>query len=208
MVKIIHNVGNMVDVPSDSQMCLHDSDNSVIFVGKMSYEPNIVAVSYFATNIFPKLKSIFPNILFTIIGANPDGRVQKLGDIEGITVTGFVDSVEPYFQNSTIVVAPMLTGAGIQNKIIQAMSYGCCVATSPIGAEGLTINNQEIEIYNNDIEWISGLQQLLTNKEMRKQMGYRAREYVKNNLSKEIIAKQFWTFIDSAIKEEQYRKFS
>jgi hypothetical protein len=40
----------------------------------------------------------------------------------------------------------MLTGAGIQNKIIQAMSYGCCVATTAIGAEGLTIRDNEIAI--------------------------------------------------------------
>lgn len=200
MEKIIHNVGNMVNIPDDSCTTLHDNENSIIFVGKMSYEPNIVAVSYFATQVFPKLKAIFPNIHFTIIGANPDGRVQKLSNFDGISVTGFVDSVEPYFQHSTIVVAPMLTGAGIQNKIIQAMSYGCCVATSSIGAEGLSIANQEIAIYNNDSEWVSGLRELLTNRNTRVEMGSKAREYVKNNLSKEIIAKQFWEFIDYPLK--------
>ena len=201
MGKIIHNVGNLVDIPDDCRTTKYDSEDNIIFVGKMSYEPNVVAVSYFATRIYPKLKLKFPNLLFTIIGANPDERVNKLTEFEGISVTGFVDSVEPYFQHSTIVIAPMLTGAGIQNKIIQAMSYGCCVATSPIGAEGLSITNNEIAIYQNEADWISGLTLLLTDKNIRKEMGIKAREYVKKNLSREIIAKQFWEFINYPLQK-------
>ena len=193
---MIHNVGNMVEIPNDDYIALHQNNNNIMFLGKMSYEPNIVAVNYFASTIFPKIKAIYPSMRFTIIGASPDIRVKKLTEIEGISVTGFVESVEPYFQSSTIVVAPMLTGAGIQNKIIQAMSYGCCVATSPIGAEGLTINNEEIAIYKDDQEWISGILKLLSNVNIRKEMGKKARDYIKSNLSKEKIAEQFWKFID------------
>lgn len=204
----IHNVGNMVDIPAENQVACHNCMDEIIFVGKMSYEPNIVAVNYFATSIYPKLKTQFPETKFTIIGANPDIRVQKLTEIDGVTVTGFVESLEPYFQNSTIVVAPMLTGAGIQNKIIQAMSYGCCIATSPIGAEGLSIKNNEIAIYSSDTEWITGLLKLLTNHNNRIEMGKKAREYVKNHLSKEIIAKQFWRFIDYPKFKELNKKQS
>lgn len=191
----------MVEIPNSDNTARHNEDNRIIFVGKMSYDPNIVAVNYFATKIFPELKTYYSNLNFTIIGANPDPRVTKLSEMKDINITGFVESVEPYFQNSTIVVAPMLTGAGIQNKIIQAMSYGCCVATSSIGAEGLNIKNGEIAIYDSDLEWINGLKKLLSDKNIRKDMGGKARHYIINNLSKEIIANQFWTFIDSAIKD-------
>ncbi|MEZ3551798.1 MAG: glycosyltransferase family 4 protein [Muribaculaceae bacterium] len=202
MSRIIHTVGNMVKIPDIGSIASHESDNNIIFVGKMSYEPNIVAVTFFSTKIFPVLKESYPDLEFKIIGANPGSRVKKFSEIDGITVTGFVDSVEPYFRNATIVVAPMLTGAGIQNKIIQAMSYGCCVVTTSIGAEGLTIENNEIAILNNKEEWISELTALLANKEHRKGMGVRARKYVQNNLSKDVVAKQFWAFINSAITND------
>lgn len=199
MSRIIHTVGNMVNVPDEDSIATHINDDKIIFVGKMSYEPNVVAVTFFSTKIFPFLRKEFPSIHFIIIGANPDSRVKKLAEIEGIEVTGFVDSVEPYFQESTIVVAPMLTGAGIQNKIIQAMSFGCCVATTTIGAEGLTIKNKEIAIYNTQDEWIAGIKELLLDRNKRKAMGVKARNYVKNNLSKNVISKQFNTFIDAAL---------
>lgn len=200
MPKVIHTVGNMVNVPPVESIAKHNSNDQIIFVGKMSYEPNVVAVTFFSTKIFPNLKNKFPNLHFYIIGANPDSRVKKLSEIEGIVVTGFVDSIEPYFQNSTIVVAPMLTGAGIQNKIIQAMSYGCCVATTSIGAEGLIIEKNEIAIYNTEEDWISGVEKLLLDVNERKVLGRKARDYVKNNLSKDVIAKQFNAFIEYALK--------
>ena len=76
------------------------------------------------------------------------------------------------------------------------MSYGCCVATTPIGAEGLKIQNNEIAIINDTDEWISKLIILLSDKNKQKEMGMKAREYVKSNLSKEVISKQFWSFIN------------
>lgn len=187
----------MVSIPDEEHTARHLNDDSIIFVGKMSYEPNILAVTFFANNIYPYLKRNHPSLSFTIIGANPDIRVKRLSENESIDVTGFVESVEPYFQNASIVVAPMLTGAGIQNKIIQAMSYGCCVATTSIGAEGLTIGNNELAIFNTEEEWISGIDQLLSEATLRKEMGRRAREYVISNLTRDVIASQFWKFIDS-----------
>ncbi len=197
MPKVIYTVGNMVDIPDSASIALHENENSIIFVGKMSYEPNVVAVTFFSTKIFPSLKTRYPELKFIIVGANPDERVQRLSGQDGVVVTGFVDSVEPYFRDSTLVVAPMLTGAGIQNKIIQAMAYGCCVATTTIGAEGLTIHDNEIAIINSPDEWVSVLLNLLSDKGRRKEMGAKAREYIKSNLSREVISRQFWTFINS-----------
>ncbi len=199
MPKIIHTVGNMVNLPTKEELCLHEDTGKIVFVGKMSYEPNIVAVTYFVNEIFPRLVSEYPDLRFIIVGANPDGRVKQLEQVKGVSVTGFVDSVAEYFCNATIVVAPMLTGAGIQNKIIQAMSYGCCVATTPIGAEGLRINEKEIAIYNSKEEWVCGISSLLKNPTERREMGLRSRNYVINNLSKEVVAQQFWRFIDASI---------
>ncbi|MCM1139464.1 MAG: glycosyltransferase family 4 protein [Muribaculum sp.] len=186
----------MVEIPDESLVSQHDEDNVISFMGKMDTEPNVIAVNYFAHQIFPKLKEKFPNLKFKIVGSHPE-RIQFLSEIHDIKVTGFVDSLEPYYQSSTIVVAPMLTGAGIQNKIIQGMSYGCCVATTTIGAEGLTINNNEIAIIDGTDKWIETISYLLQNRQSRIDMGIKAREYVRNNLSPEIISRQFWDFIRS-----------
>lgn len=45
----------MVKIPDVGSIALHESVGNIIFVGKMSYEPNIVAVNFFSTQIFPFL---------------------------------------------------------------------------------------------------------------------------------------------------------
>ena len=197
MKRIIHTVGNMVDIPDSNHIALHVEKNKIVFVGKMSYEPNIIAVTFFVKNIFPVIKKKYPRILFYIVGANPDERVLVLNKTEGVIVTGYVDKIEKYFRESTVVIAPMLTGAGIQNKIIQAMSYGCCVVTTSIGAEGLDIKNNEISIIDSKDQWIEQLSRLLSDRELRLQMGDKARNYIIKNHSKKVVAEQFWNFINS-----------
>lgn len=185
-----------MEIPEVESLSKHTEAYEIVFVGKMSYEPNVLAVTYFANHVFLELKQQYPLLKFTIVGANPDIRVQRLTSIEGVYVTGFVDTIVPYFQKATIVVAPMLTGAGIQNKIIQAMSYGCCVATTSIGAEGLSIKNNEIAIYDSDKEWTQGMKTLIDNRGLRIKMGHLSHEYVVSHLSKEMIGERFWQFID------------
>lgn len=192
---MLHVVGNKVNIPDEALISQHENWGNIIFIGKMNYEPNIVAVTYFAEHIFPKLMMRHPSLRFVIVGALPDARVQKLGICKNIIVTGYVNAVEPYYQKATIVACPMLTGAGIQNKIIQAMAYGCCIVTTPIGAEGLNIQHGELAIANEN-NMVQTILSLLENKQKRKDMGKAAREYVIKNLSEQVISQQFWKFMN------------
>ncbi len=184
-------INNYVDFPPEEKTSQHLTSDTIMFLGKMDYDPNIIAVSYFVKNIFPKLKPKYNNLRFLVVGAKPTKEILDFAQIDGIEVTGFVENTEPYFQNSTIVIAPMLSGAGVQNKIIQAMSYGCCVATTSLGAEGIMLKGGELAIFDGDEEWINGISYLLNNRNLRIKMGKNARETIIQTLSKEIIYQQF-----------------
>ena len=196
---MIHIVGNYITLPQKNNVNNHDKENNIIFVGKMSYEPNIVATEYFVKDIFPRVKERHAEVNFTIIGASPIKRVMELSKQENVKVTGFVDNLDEYYNNATILVAPMLSGAGIQNKLLQGMAHKCCIATSPIGAEGLLVND-EIAIYSTTEAWIDGICELLQNRDRRKQMGLKAYEYIQNNMSKNIIRDQFIDFISAGVR--------
>lgn len=190
-------INNYVDIPDESKVCNQTTDNIILFLGKMDYEPNVTAVNFFADEVFPELKSEKTDLQFIIIGARPSAEVLSLDQRDGISVKGYVESTEPYFQSASIVVAPMLSGSGVQNKIIQAMAYGCCVVTTNIGAEGLNLNGNELVILNGANEWISGLHELLLNKNLRLKYGKQARETIKSTLSKEIVFNQFCKMIEN-----------
>ena len=112
--------------------------NSVCFFGKMDYQPNIDAVLWFVEKVMDKLDK---NINFAIVGAKPTQRIKELEQKNAsIKVTGFVDDPYEILKSCLCVIAPMQTGAGIQNKILETMALGTInivssLAAKPIGAE-------------------------------------------------------------------------
>ncbi len=190
--KQIAIINNAVELAKEENICKHETLNTLTFVGKMSYDPNIIAVTNFAQNIMPIIWNKRPNTRFQIVGANPSKSVQNLASInKQIEVTGFVDDINKYMCNSTIIVAPMITGAGVQNKILQAMSLGCCIITTTIGSEGINCTDEEICIVDGNENIANKILELLNDKEKRKRYGQKAYSFIKENLTKEIIFKSF-----------------
>lgn len=190
-------VGNYVEIPSSEVLNKGGEDKVIAFIGKMDYEPNVLAVEYFCREILPEISRLYPSVVFYIIGASPDKRVKELAALSNVNVTGFVESIEPYFKKAALIVAPMLTGSGIQNKIIQSMAHSCCVITTSIGAEGLSVKESGLVICNSREEWINSIKKLLNDRTVRIEHGVKARQYVINNMSKDIVREQFDKFINN-----------
>ena len=131
-------VGNAVrEIPENERNHHGTESRRLVFVGKMNYAPNILAVNFFAREVMPLVLRKCPDAEFLIVGTKPTGAVENLGNLPGVTVTGGVPEVGSYFSGASVVVAPMLSGSGVQNKILDALAYGARVITTPTGAEGM-----------------------------------------------------------------------
>lgn len=109
----------------------------IVFTGAMDYPPNIDAAIHLATEILPRVQAQVPTARLAIVGRDPVARVRALEERPGITVTGFVDDVRPYLERAAVFAAPIRFGAGIQNKILEALAMEVPVVTTPLGADGL-----------------------------------------------------------------------
>ena len=78
-----------------------------------------------------------PDARLDIVGRDPGPALTRLDGREGIAVHGSVPSMAPYFEAAHVVVAPILTGAGIRVKIIEALAAGRPVVSTSLGHEGL-----------------------------------------------------------------------
>lgn len=112
----------------------HNGKN-IIFVGKMSYGPNIEAVQWFVKDIFPKIKLKITDVKFYIVGKDPAEEV-KLLQSENVTVTGMVPDVADYYNRADLVVLPLKNGGGVKIKLLEAVSYNKAIVSSSVGAEG------------------------------------------------------------------------
>jgi glycosyltransferase involved in cell wall biosynthesis len=71
------------------------------------------------------------------VGRDPKPRLAAAGAQPGVQVTGFVDDVRPFLERAAVFAAPLLFGAGIQNKLLEAMAMAVPVVASPLAADGL-----------------------------------------------------------------------
>mgnify|MGYP006426685421 CR=1 FL=1 len=156
------------------------SDRALIFTGNMSYSPNVKAVCYFVEQVFPIIKKEVPGVEFRIVGAEPARAVMQLDQKKGVEVRGFVESIAECLKKATVSVCPLQSGAGIQNKVLEAMSTGTPVVATPIAIEGIEGGEEGTHylVGKNKDEIADRIIELLYNCGRRMQISKQARQFV------------------------------
>ena len=109
----------------------------VLFTGTLSYAPNSQGIRWFVEHVWPRVVAAIPEARLEVVGRNPSVAVTALARHHGVDVVGPVPAMEPHFAKAQVVVVPILTGAGIRVKIIEAMSAGRAIVSTSLGFEGL-----------------------------------------------------------------------
>jgi len=114
----------------------YDAD-TIAFVGRMDYYPNQQGMFQFCRDTLPLLRQRRPGLKLLIVGADPSEEVRRLGEIEGVTVTGSVPDVRSFVRSAALTVAPLTIARGTQNKVLESMAMGVPVVASPTAAGGV-----------------------------------------------------------------------
>ncbi len=110
---------------------------TIVFSGKMSYHANISMADYLVQEIMPKVWAKHPTTKLIIVGKDPPQKVRKFAQGPCVEVTGTVEDIRPYLWKATVAVVPLVYGAGIQNKILEAMASETPVVTTSSAFSGL-----------------------------------------------------------------------
>ncbi len=105
--------------------------------GVMSTYTNVDAVTWFAKQVFPRVEARVPEACFWIIGRDPQRAVRALARPPRVVVTGEVPDVSDWLCRAQVGVAPTRIGAGMQNKLVQAMACELPVVATSVANEGI-----------------------------------------------------------------------
>jgi glycosyltransferase involved in cell wall biosynthesis len=111
----------------------------IVFTGAMHYPPNVDAAIVLIEEVLPLVRRRIPEARLDIVGRDPAPSLLALADRPGVQVTGFVPDVRPYLDAASVFAAPLRFGAGIQNKLLEALAMELPVVASTLAIDGLRV---------------------------------------------------------------------
>ena len=172
-------VANGVDLDYFSVGQVERHPSQLVVSGKMSYHANQAMVRFLMDEVMPLVWQHKPQTELVIVGKDPSAEIIKMAEHPCVTVTGSVEDIRPYLHRATIAVAPILYGAGIQNKVLEAMACGTPTVVTPKAVAALDQVDEEVFLVGRDSAELSQhILELLNNPARRKAIQQAARDFV------------------------------
>jgi len=189
----LHVLPNGVDLMrlgANDHLKLESRGRSILFIGKMDYAPNFEACRYFIREILPSLPK---EITFRIVGKSSPSVVRRLiGNNPRVTATGYVESIAEASREVFCGVAPIRSGAGLPNKVLEYMALGLPTVASEMANSGIgTVHGQHLLVASTRSEWVQFILQLYRDPMLRHKYSWNGWRYVSRHHSWEVIGARY-----------------
>jgi polysaccharide biosynthesis protein PslH len=150
----------------------------LLFFGRMDYEPNLDAVTYFAREILPLLRRTHPNIELWVVGAGIGDELKSLTRAAPeLRMIGRVDDLRPVVAEAQVVVVPLRMGGGTRLKILEALALGKAMVSTSVGAEGLALQSgSDLLMADKPEDFAAAVGRLLDCERRRRELGRHGRD--------------------------------
>lgn len=163
-----------VDSPRDPTMLL--------FTGNYEYAPNQRAALLLATRILPEIRQSQPDVRLYLVGNAPPPELQAL-QTEHIIVTGRVPDVRPYLAQAAAFVCPLTIGAGIKNKVLEALAMRCPVVATPLSVDGIAVQHGHDVLLADVNTMAQQVRHLLADRGLQQQLAANGRHLIEQRYS-------------------------
>ena len=150
----------------------------IAFLGGFNHYPNVQAVQWFVTQVFPQLRRALPDVRLKIFGSHMPDHLAKLIEVEeGVDVVGWVPTVQEVYDQCRLFIAPLQSGAGIKGKVIGALAHGVPSVLSPVAAEGIpVVDGTDGMLAEKPEEWVAAIAKLYNSEKLWGKMSIAAIE--------------------------------
>jgi len=154
---------------------------SCYHIGSMDWAPNVEGVEWFLEHVWKQASERLPGVHFYIAGKNMPAKFLSLQEKQ-VRVAGEVNDFIEFSLQKNIMIVPLLSGAGIRIKILEAMELGKTIISTSVGAEGIGAEHErEILIADTAEEFIRCLELCFRQPEEAARIGANARMFVSSH---------------------------
>jgi GT2 family glycosyltransferase/glycosyltransferase involved in cell wall biosynthesis len=151
--------------------------NALVYVGAFRHYPNVDAMLFFTSEVFPRILEEHPDAHLYIVGSSPPPLIRKMASHSNITVTGFVEDIRDYYRKAQVVVVPLRTGVGIRGKILEGWSAGKAMVATTVACLGIrAVHGENILIADEAEDFAMWTSALLRNPKHCERLGLAGRQ--------------------------------
>lgn len=152
--------------PGVRTMRPYSGDGSqVLFIGSLTFPPNLEGLEWYVEHIHPILSDI-PGYSLTVAGRTDEATLPRLHkalqDYSNISLCADPLELNDLYSRSAVFVNPVLRGAGVKLKTIDALRAGVPVVSTSVGMEGTgLVHGQHLLVADSADDFVRRLRELL-----------------------------------------------
>jgi glycosyltransferase involved in cell wall biosynthesis len=196
-------IPNGVDLDFYAPTGYEPDEPTLLFIGNYDYRPNLDAALRLARDIFPRVREAVPEARLLLVGGNPSPELQALAG-PPIEVTGRVPDLRPYFEQALLFVSPLRLGAGIKNKVLEAMAMDVPVVATPLSCDGIpVVHGEHVWLGETDADLVKGIVHLIGHASLRHALRQGGRALVEQYFTWQRVADQYEALYREIIAERR-----
>ncbi len=164
--------------------------NMLLFVGNYEYAPNLQAAYTLIQQVLPQVRRELPAARLYLVGNAPPADLQALAT-EHVIVSGRVPDVRPYLVQAGAFVCPLTLGAGIKNKVLEALAMRCPVVATALSVDGIAVQQGHDVLLADVAAMGAAVVRVLRDARLRERLGRNGRQLIETRYSWQSVAERY-----------------
>lgn len=162
-----------------------DPDWSAVYVGGLDFGPNLQALRWFRSEVVPLLLGASRGAFrLSVIGQCSPNHQRELSH-PAIDFVGYVDDLEAVLSRTRAFVAPVVSGAGLKIKVLDAMARAMPVIATSKAVEGLPVEDRvHAHVADSPAEFAHRLREVASDGQQAVELGRMGRDFVTAEFSR------------------------
>jgi glycosyltransferase involved in cell wall biosynthesis len=165
-------------------------DGPIAWIGSLDAEENVDGLSKFVEGGW--LPLAWRGAELWVAGRAANQAALSLAEAPGVRMLGHVQSVDNVLGRAAAAVVPLWAGRGVKLKTLTLLAAGLPVVSTPVGIEGLDVENGRHCLVADTPEGLAGhLEAVLTDADLADSLGREGRRLVADRYTWDVVGPQF-----------------
>lgn len=167
--------------------------NVIVFFANLGEYKSAHGLMWFHRRVWPFLKRRLPALQLKVVGVNASQPIRDLARQDrDVILAGFTEDLREHVLPAACVIVPLVMGAGMKNRVLEALAMGKAVVTTPAGIEGLRVShNNELLLAKNASDFAECVLSVVNDAPTAENLGLCGRAYVEREHTLALLRERF-----------------